>query len=535
MKMKQVEAELTILLSRCKKDWNVFARDVLGITLDKEQQDILSSVQFNSKTSVVSGTARGKDVVAAVAAMCFHYLTPVFDKDLKLIGNSKTVLSAPTDRQVLGIMMPEIAKLYHNMCVNGFGQIFGGKLTSYDLKMDHREWFLTSFVADEHRPEAWSGWHAVNTMFVMTEASGIADSVFHAIEGNLQGNSRLLIVFNYNRSTGYAAESLLNKQFHSFRLDSLTAPNVLQRRVIIPGQVDFDWVNGRVKDWCMKIPESQFSEIEGDFIWTDENGDAGYYRPNDLFRVKVRGMAPKVSSDVLVPEAWIEAANKRYLEQQAAGFSINKPLRLGADVAGMGTDATCFCHRYGSLVKQFQILKTSGASHMEAAGNIRAILQANTAPAQGDVPKAFIDTIGEGAGTYSRLIELGFENVYSCKFSEAPQYDGQILKDITGQYEFLNMRAYLYWAVRDWLNPANNTGAALPPDKELAQELMQTKWEFQSNGKIKIESKDEIKKRIKRSPDKADSLAMTFYPVEDFDLQKHKSQEEIWSIINSWL
>jgi hypothetical protein len=75
------------------------------------------------------------------------------------------------------------------------------------------------------------------------------------------------------------------------------------------------------------------------------------------------------------------------------------------------------------------------------------------------------------------------------------------------------MRAYVYWAVRDWLNPINNNQACLPHDPELAQELMETKWKFMSNGKIQIEAKEELRKRLKRSPDKADSLALTFYPT----------------------
>lgn len=516
MRTQKTYSELMTFLARCKSDWNVFARDVLGITLDPEQQEILSAIQHNQKVSVVSGVARGKDVVAAVAAMCFHYLTPKFNTRGHLIANSKTILTGPTHRQCMGIMMPEIAKLHFNMCSNGFS-FMGGTLRSDTLQMNQREWYLTSFVADENRLEAWSGWHANNIFFIVTEASGVADSVFSAIEGNLQGYSRLLLVFNYNRTTGYAAESLLNNQFTTFRLDSLTAPNVLQRREIIPGQVNWEWLNGRVKDWCLKIDESQFSDIEGDFEWMDENDEKGFYRPNDLFRVKVRGMAPKISSDVLIPYEWIDAANKRWVEQTATGFVISKPLRLGCDIAGLGTDSTVFCFRHGDIVTQFKTLKTGPTPHMETAGYIKNILAQHTNNFHGIHANAFVDTIGEGAGTYSRLIEQEVKNVYSCKFSEGPQIDGRALKDRTGQYEFSNMRAYLYWCIRDWLNPQNQTKAALPPDKELTQELMQTKWEFMSNGKIKIEPKDEIKKRIKRSPDKADALANTFYPVEDFD------------------
>ena len=63
------------LMNLWRADWNRFVREALGVTLDKEQQEILSSVQYNRRTSVASGTARGKDFVAACAAICFLYLT----------------------------------------------------------------------------------------------------------------------------------------------------------------------------------------------------------------------------------------------------------------------------------------------------------------------------------------------------------------------------------------------------------------------------------------------------------------------------
>jgi hypothetical protein len=78
--------------------------------------------------------------------------------------------------------------------------------------------------------------------------------------------------------------------------------------------------------------------------------------------------------------------------------------------------------------------------------------------------------------------------------------------------------------VRDWLNPDNKTGAMLPPDDELFQEMTETKWKFRSDGRIQIEDKEELKKRIKRSPDKFDALANTFWPVPDVDPRPAKRQ-----------
>ncbi|MFK1937659.1 hypothetical protein ACIXFQ_14265 [Bacteroides fragilis] len=454
------------------EDWNRFVRDALKARLDKEQQDIISSVQYNPMTAVASGTARGKDFVAACASLCFMYLTPRW-KDGKLTKNTKIAMTAPTARQVQNIMIPEISRLYRNA---GF---LPGRLLSSGIKTDYEEWFLTGFKAGDDNTEAWSGFHAVNTMFVVTEASGISESTYNAIEGNLQGNSRFLIVFNPNVTTGYAARAMKSERFAKFRLDSLNAENVVSKKAVIPGQVNYEWVKDKVENWCSLLQKADFNEGEGDFTW-----EGKLYRPNDLFRVKVRGMFPKVSEDVLIPYEWIEIANRNWQELQASGFIPSKSCKLGVDVAGMGRDNSVLCPRYGNYVAQFEVHQSAGrADHMHVVGMAIPYLKKRGA-------KAFIDTIGEGAGVYSRLLEEEFTNAFSCKYSEGA--DG--LHDITGEYEFANMRAYLYWALRDWLNPKNGFGAALPPCDQLMEEATETKWKFLSNGKIIIEAKEDIKK-----------------------------------------
>ena len=337
------------------EDWNRFVRDALKARLDREQQDIISSVQYNPMTAVASGTARGKDFVAACASLCFMYLTPRW-KDGKLTKNTKIAMTAPTARQVQNIMIPEISRLYRNA---GF---LPGRLLSSGIKTDYEEWFLTGFKAGDDNTEAWSGFHAVNTMFVVTEASGISEATYNAIEGNLQGNSRFLIVFNPNVTTGYAARAMKSERFAKFRLDSLNAENVVSRKDIIPGQVNYEWVKDKVLNWCSPLQKADFNEGEGDFMW-----EGKLYRPNDLFRVKVRGMFPKVSEDVLIPYEWIEIANRNWQELQTSGFTPAKSCKLGVDVAGMGRDNSVLCPRYGNYVPQFEVHQSAGrADHMHA-------------------------------------------------------------------------------------------------------------------------------------------------------------------------
>jgi len=498
--MEQTEDDLYLAW---RNDWNKFAKDALHAELDKEQKAVLHAVQHNKMIAVASGTARGKDYVAAVASLCFLYLTPVF-REGRLVENTKVALTAPTGRQVSNIMYPELVRLFNRA---GF---LPGRLVGNDIRTENAEWFLTGFKADDHNHEAWSGFHAVNTMFVVTEASGIAEGTFAAIEGNLQAKSKILIVFNPNNQIGYAAKAMSSPRWVSFRLDDLTAPNVVEKRMIYPGQVDYDWVKDKVTAWCVEIKPEEKNEGDGDFEFEGKT-----YKPNDLFRVKVRGMFPKVAADVLIPYSWVELANDRWRKQHNEVLQGYR--KIGADIAGMGRDKTVICHRFNDFVKSFDVYQSDGAAnHMHIAGILKNYCNGLTS--------IYIDTIGEGAGVYSRLIEQNCSKwVYSCKFSEG----GHGLKDATGQVEFANMRAYLFWMIRDWLNPAFNSRACLPPISELTQELTEVRYEFQSNGKLIIEPKDDIKLRLGRSTDYMDALANTFYPrkmsrgsVSIYDLSK---------------
>jgi len=477
-------------MRRWRDDWVLFIKEVLRANPDLEQQAIIRAVQTKPRVAVASGTSRGKDWLSACCAVSFMYLTPRFDKYGNLVKNTKIALTAPTGRQVTDIMIPEVSRLFRN------AGMLPGRLLSNGIRTDYPEWYLTGFKSAEDDTEAWSGFHAVNTMFIITEASGISQTIYDAIEGNLQGNSRMLIVFNPNVTTGYAANAMKSDRFEKFRLSSLNAENVVKKKIIYPGQVDYDWVADKVKHWTSPIPEDEFSEVDGDFKW-----EGGLYRPNDLFRVKILGMFPRTSSDVLIPYEWIAAANERWQKLQEEGFRSNEVLALGVDIAGMGRDSSVFLFRRGFYVEKIQKLRSANADHMKAAGQIAVELDNNSG-------YACIDTIGEGAGTFSRLEELEYQNAFSAKFSEGATG----LSDKTGQYKFANMRAYCMWAVREWFDPSNGYDVAFPPDEEFMEEATATKWFFRSDGAIQIEAKDEIKKKIKHSPDTLDSMALSFYP-----------------------
>lgn len=465
------------LVHEYEADWNKYAAEVLAVNLDQQEQELLYLVEHNRRVSGRSGHARGKDYVAAVASTCFLYLN----------YPSKVIMTAPTGRQVEAIMMAEIKKIHKNAIYP-----LGGRLLSDGIKFeDDPDWFLMGFKAADKTTEAWTGFHSPNIMVVVTEATGILDVTFDAIEGILTGNSKLFIVYNPNQLSGEAYRSSKSPLYKTMKLSCLDAPNVIAKETVIPGQVDWLWIDEKIKKpgWVVEIDEEEVDKTKYDFQW-----EGRWYRPNDLFRVKVLGEFPAESEDALIPLSWVEAANERWEERSLNGDK----LRLGADIAGMGVDLTVFTHRYDDYVQKIEVFTKQ--DHMITAGKIKIRLK--------NGGFAFIDTIGEGAGVFSRLHEQK-ANVVSVKGSESAKG----LSDITGEREFANMRAYTHWAVRDALDPEHGATLALPPIDELTQDLTEIRWLVRSKGDIIIEPKEDIKERLGRSPDYSDSLCASYRPM----------------------
>jgi hypothetical protein len=474
-------------IKKYQHNWVGFTEDVLNIkTLDYKQKEILYSVQNNRKVHVRSGHARGKDYLSAVACVC----------QLCLFPPSTVICTAPTERQVISIMMGEIKKIWHNT-----KRPLGGSLSATKIMISEKEkWFLEGFKAADKAVEAWTGFHNTNGLISVTEASGISDETFDAIHGLMTGNYKMFMSSNPNRLDGEAYRSNVDPSYKCYALNCLDAPNVVAKKKIIPGQVDYEWVVDTIKKpgWTKNIKPKDANLEENDFCFEGQ-----WYRPSDLFRIKVLGEYPKISSDTLIPMSWIKASNERWLKNHEP--ESGEPLRLGVDVAGIGNDSTALSYRYGDIVTKVEALPLK--EHMSIVGYLGHI------PIDNSGDSCIIDAIGEGAGVYSRCMERirnGKKMIAPVSFKGS--YSAKGLKDVTGERTFVNLRAYCYWAIRDALDPALGGKLALPPDSELAQELMATKWDMRSSDSaIQIVDKKKIKKILHRSPDKADSLSQTYF------------------------
>jgi hypothetical protein len=124
-----------------------------------------------------------------------------------------------------------------------------------------------------------------------------------------------------------------------------------------------------------------------------------------------------------------------------------------------------------------------------------------------DQALVIIDADGIGAGVFDHVKEeLGFDRVKPFHAAAATHW-----RDSSGELEFINTRAAAWWNLRQMLDPAIGPTLELPEDDQLAGDLCAPRRKETQRGKLQVESKDDLRKRIGRSTDAADAVIMALW------------------------
>lgn len=201
----------------------------------------------------------------------------------------------------------------------------------------------------------------------------------------------------------------------------------------------------------------------------------------------------------LIPTEWVEAAMERWSDRRP-GVRLTT---IGMDVAHGGSNSTVLAPRYGDYFGPLR--KYPG--RMTPDGRSAAALAVNLYE---DGAEINVDAIGYGASAAERLADpppMGFglpANAINVAASSR-------MTDRSGKFRMINIRAAMYWTLREALDPEYGSTMALPPDPELLADLTQPTYQITTVG-IKIESKDEITARLSgRSPDCGDAVALAVF------------------------
>ena len=147
-----------------------------------------------------------------------------------------------------------------------------------------------------------------------------------------------------------------------------------------------------------------------------------------------------------------------------------------------------------------------GKDTMQTAGLVKADWDSTP---EDERPAAInVDVIGIGAGVVDRLQELGLP-VYGINVAEAEAVNSDSPVNLKGEpiRQYNRLRDELWFKSRAWLEAKD---CKLLDDEETIAELCVPTFTILSNGLIKVEGKDEMKKRGVKSPNRADAWNLTF-------------------------
>lgn len=179
----------------------------------------------------------------------------------------------------------------------------------------------------------------------------------------------------------------------------------------------------------------------------------------------------------------------------ALDVSKLKLIAIGIDVARGGNDKTVFACLYEGNVIQTHTF--AGSETPDAQSVLARLIKFYR-----DTPILLVDIIGVGTAVFD-LLKTKYDNVKSVNVAM-----GSVAKDKTGKLGFSNLRAELHWKFREDLLDGKYK---LVESQALLADLAAARWRVGGFGDIKAESKDEIRKRIGRSPDESDAVLLASY------------------------
>lgn len=428
-----------------------FFSEILGIDPWGRQLDILNAVRDHSFVACRSGQKTGKSCSAAGLAL--WWATTRVD--------GRVVLTAPAHHQVQNILFPEFRSLYHRAAKRGYP--LGGHLYDDPHKglVFGDKWGVFAVTTDT--PERMQGVSGGRLFYVVDEASGYPESLFEAVFGNLAGGGRVLLIGNPTQTSGtfYNAFRSGRGHWNTLHISSLESPNFHGGHV--SGLATPGWESWAAEEWGRDSP---------------------------IYDVRVRGQFPSQAENAVISVALMEAAIARWPDTSDAGA-----LELGVDPAGFGDDEAVIYPRRGRKALEPFVLRSMDPDQI--AGEVLAVVKQLRRDTDPGKIRVKVDAIGVGLGVCGCLREAKGIDLVRVSASSGATANG-----------YAKLRDQLWFAARDWLKE----GGALPPsDGRCHAELVAPTYEFDAQGRYKVEPKDETKSRLKRSPDRADALCLAVY------------------------
>lgn len=401
--------------------------------------------------------------------------------------DSITLTTAPTLRQVVNLLWKEVRQQRRGR----------PGLQPKAPRMEVNEaWFAEGYTAVD--PNAFQGHHARAIAAFFDEAVGVDGGIWEATEGIVSGgDARWICIFNPTDVSSRAYEEDIGGGWTKTGISALDHPNIAAglrgEREPYPGAVSLRYIEERLQKWCEVIDNPAIGDVEF------PPGSGKWYRPGPLFESRVLGRWPSQGFDTI----WSEALWESCLVHRPAPEA---PTEIGCDVARYGDDWTVIVVRRGMTLLHHE--RHNGWSTAQSAGRLKQL--AKEFSQEGEDPTSVqikVDDDGVGGGVVDQL--GGWNVIPISSASRAIEAE-----------DYPNRRSELWFTVQQRAREGLLDLSRLSQDHRsiVRKQLLGAKWKLDSQGRRVVESKDEMKKRLKKnnpdlmggSPDDADGIHLAF-------------------------
>lgn len=451
-------------LARCAESPLFFVTQMLGMKPTLQQAKVLTAIAHpGTKAAIASGHGIGKSTLMAWIALWF----------LATRENAKIPCTAPTAHQLEDILWGELRANIKRMQPWFRDQFVVNK---HQVTLKNSTGFIVARTARPENPEALQGFHGDELLFLIDEAAGIDDKIFEVAYGALTApNARALMAGNPTQLSGF-----FYRTFHS----------------------ENSWIRWQFSSIDTEIVDEAFVEA----VKKD------YGEDSDVYRVRVLGQFPRAGLSGIIPAGLVDAALARirpvsgfyenpYSWMEHAGNNRRLAYRpvIGVDPAWEGEDRSVIAMRQGPYAKiLYSERHVDGKTLANKASGFASLYGAK---------HIFVDKTGVGASCCDFLKDANVKH-FRISFSESPNED-----------KFLNKRAELWWRMRVWFEDEE---PVLAPYEKLREDLIAPSYGIKDNGKVYLESKQEMRKRNIPSPDYGDAIALTFYLPDSIMTATHQ-------------
>lgn len=450
-----------------------YCADILDVQLWERQAEIARHVAGNRRTAVRSGHKVGKTELAA--ALLLWWCTTR--------ANARGIFTAPTIRQVEEALWAAVRRLIERATKRGY-HIFPDVGISPSVGARWKDGRRLFGFAASH-PDKVSGPSGADILFVLDEASGIEAGIWQAAQGILAGtdatSGRVLAAGNPTQPSGWFYDAFNEKRSlwgNPFRISSADTPNVIAGKVIIPGLTSADYVREQAEEYGEDSP---------------------------IYQVRVLGDFPTSASNQVISLGLIEGALERWHDKTITDECA--VVEFGVDVARFGDDDSAVAARRGARLYTpayfekecgFRTVVNGYDSVKVAALVVQCV---NTIARAGEKVRIKVDVTGGFGEPVCAMLAVHKQNGVLSEFVDIVHVNFAAASSDPATYPVL--RDELWFNGRKILREC-----AMYPDPKAESELIAPTYGPDLKGRNKVEKKRDTKKRLGRSPDRADAILL---------------------------